>query len=165
MVINSARNDCVCGSGYTNQNGDCIANGQGFTTTSSIVQSQNILPTQAQTQIQNQNIVPATATTQSYNPYIGTNTPTPQSQPAPVQQTTPATQTVTPKPVQNVDCTALPNSILIGGICVCKVGFKQENGVCLRSTLKEDPYIFKPAQFISKVSYIYTNQKPTFCVK
>lgn len=158
MIINSAKNDCICAPGYSNTNGACISNGQ----------TVNAAPPTS-VSLQNQNIVPAQATTQSYNPYVGINTPVVQSQPAPVQQAQPATttttQTTAAAKVQNVDCSVLPNSILIGGLCVCKVGYKQFNGVCIRSSLKEDPDIFKPAQFISKISYIYTNQKPTFCVK
>lgn len=160
LVINPTRNGCTCAPGYIIENGYCVS-------TQTTVQIPVVTTNSGNANLlQNQNILPNRDNAQSYSPNVGNNNPVIQAKPSTAQPSTPQQQnTNIAKNDQPLDCTKLPNSYSVGNRCVCRVGFTFENGICIKKSLVSDPNIFKPAQFIYKISYIYTHQKPVPCTK
>ena len=161
---------CECAPGFKLEDGLCISTSGVFS--ASVTNNNQIASTQ--TIIKNiQDLNPPknpqpnpepertkSRRTQSYIPNIVNNAPNPQGSHSFVPPSQP--QKVEEK---SADCTKMPNSYSIGSRCVCKVGYSFENGICVKKSLISDPNIFKPAQFLYKISHIYTNQKPVGCSK
>lgn len=89
---------------------------------------------------------PTTTPQPSFKP-----TPTPAPQPNPfVPQTKPAPQYV------SKDCSSVANTYWTGYRCACRVGYISEGGICVKTSIQANSDIFRPAEFIYKISKLYT---------
>ena len=164
LVVNSARTGCVCRTGFVENNGLCTMNltafGQMNTTPAATSPVVTVPITTAPI------VTPSTTSGGSYVP----TTPQQNSQPQvviPVATPTPAQpQSTSPivQPAQYTEknCTAA-NTYWTGYRCACKVGFATVGGACVSAAFQPDTDIFRPAEFIYKISVLYRNQPATQC--
>lgn len=66
-------------------------------------------------------------------------------------------------PQQQGDCSGLANTYWTGYRCACRVGFALNQGICAPAQLTDQ--VFRPAEFIYKISLLYQRPNPSQCTK
>lgn len=192
LVVNANRTGCTCRQGFVEKNGLCVfaqssgssgsfgSTGASSTTTVRPVTTAATTTTTTTTTtavpISQTTAVPISTTTVpistttaptgsgSYVPTVPSQTGNPQTAttaPAYVPPGSGSSGSATPVQYVSKDCSTLANSYWSGYRCVCRVGFVFSSGICVASSLTGG-YVFRPAEFIYKLSLLYRNQ-PAQC--
>ena len=72
-------------------------------------------------------------------------------------------QTVVAEPAYTEKQCQQANTYWTGYRCACKVGYSMEAGNCIKSGVHQNPDIYRPSEFISKLSLLYTSPAAPSC--